>query len=33
MFKDISSKLPEALISYILAKELILNIEVFIAIY
>ncbi len=33
MFKDISSKLPEALISYILTKESILNIEVFIAIY
>jgi hypothetical protein len=33
MFKDISSKLLEALISYVLAKESILNIEVFIVIY
>ncbi len=33
MFKDISSKLPEALISHILTKESILNIEVFITIY
>ncbi len=33
MFKDISSKLPEALISYVLTKESILNIKVFIAIY
>jgi hypothetical protein len=33
MFKDISSKLPEALISHVLAKESILNIEVFIVIY
>jgi hypothetical protein len=33
MFKDISSKLPEVSISYVLTKELILNIEVFIVIY
>ncbi len=33
MFKDISSKLLEALISHILTKESILNIEVFIVIY
>jgi hypothetical protein len=33
MFKDISSKLPEALISYVLTKESILNIKVFIVIY
>ncbi len=33
MFKDISSKLLEALISHILTKESILNIKVFIVIY